>query len=66
MSHENYLKRFRRVFCGKQTKSLYNSIEEIKNTKIQEILYEICYRCQELESNINALESRVADLEKDG
>ena len=62
----NELQRFRRVFSGKPSKRLWKTIGRLKWKKGRagEPLYELGCKCQELEGYLNALERRVAELER--
>ena len=57
------LQRFRHVFSGKASKDLWKTIKRVKNGKTNWALYYLGCCCQDLESQVRALENRLAVLE---
>ena len=57
------LQRLRRIFSGKYSKDLWKAINKTKPKKTQWALYDLGCHCQELETQVHALESRIAQLE---
>lgn len=57
------LQRFPRIFSGRYSKDLWKDIKRVKHEKTHWALYNLGCHCQDLESQVHALESRLARLE---
>lgn len=57
------LQRLHRIFSGKYGKDLWKRIDKVKDEKTNCALYELAWHCQDLESQVHALENRLAKLE---
>lgn len=63
INHEEPLRRYHRVFSGKQSKTLWKDIDRMKRGRTRWALYSLGCKCQELEELVRRLERRIAQLE---
>jgi predicted nucleic acid-binding Zn-ribbon protein len=60
----NKLQRFFPIFSGKASKYLWKTIRRVKSTRCTNAFYALSYKCEDLETVVQGLEKRIAELEE--